>query len=228
MNIRSLSVVASCLIAPSAFALTFGQHQEACKNPKNFHNQIAPSKIEITCTDRQKNWRPSGSNKHSLNTSREITIETKSEKYDSTSESGTVPTNSFDLACPEFEEVQENVNVTFVETCDTLLQHQDGPVKYCIDKIDDLKRVNPEGFQAQKTGRTFSLCPPAELPKQCQTPNKQEQTPEQNPGKWRYQNVPYSQNIQRPLYNQFPGSPAAQINPSAGAAQTPPAYRYVR
>jgi hypothetical protein len=209
MKKLSLSIVTSCLIAPSAFALTFSQHQEACKNPKNFHNQISPTKIEITCTDHQKTWRHVGVGNHPLETNRAISIETKSDKYSSSVEVGTVPTVLYNLSCPKFEEIEENVNMTFTETCDTLLTYKEGAVKYCSDKIDEARTSNPEGIQTQSTGKVFSLCPGDALPnqdqsqqqdqcskqdqssKQDQCPSKQDQDVTQDqsskPGQYQYQ-----------------------------------------
>jgi len=177
----SLLVMTSCLVSSSAFALSFTQHQEACSNPKNFHNQIAPSKIEITCVDKQKTWKPAGVGSHSFATGRSVSIETKSDKYSSTVETGAVPSNSVDVSCPKFEEVEETVAMTFVENCDSLLTHKDGPVKYCSDKVNEARAANPEGIKAEKTGMVLSMCPSdnAQVPAQFQGKPGQAQNQDQ-------------------------------------------------
>lgn len=176
MKKLSLLVMTTCLVSSSAFALSFSDSQEACKHPKNFHNQIAPSKIEVTCTDKQKTWKSSGAGSHSLETGRSVAIETKSDKYASTLEAGVVPTDAMGVSCPKFEEVEETVTMTFVENCDSLLTYKEGPVKYCTDKIDGARNANPDGIQAKKTGRVLSMCPSdaaqVQNPQQGQVPNQ--------------------------------------------------------
>jgi hypothetical protein len=174
MNMFSTSLVALCFASPMALALgsgagqqpvaptvsnlSFADLQAACLNPAKFHNQAAPKNIQISCQDSQTSWVPDVSSTLSMTGQREITASIISDKYSSAAVSSAVPLSSATMACPQFKQVTNSIQVIQATSCDELVAFTGTSVDFCVAAANALRISNPQAVTEVATGQTVSLC----------------------------------------------------------------------
>jgi hypothetical protein len=150
------------------FVGSFDDIRGACQNPKQFHNQIAPTNLQVTCKDVQTRWTIDESTLHALDTSRQVTVQVNSDKYTSASETAMVASEAQAVGCPAYKEVIQTVETVRAVTCDELLAFQGTATDFCLDAVSALVDQNPEAINVQATGKVFNMCPSVEAPTQKQ------------------------------------------------------------
>ena len=157
-NIAIALISTATAVAGGKQLADFDALREACKDPAKYQNQIAPSNIQITCTDVQYNWQPSGNGSIQLDTKRFVTSALASDKYDVSASTREVNSGKQVAACPRFKEVTETVNQAKSLTCADLLGFPGTAADYCVALVDDLRKNNPGSVQFADTGRTVDAC----------------------------------------------------------------------
>ena len=138
--------------------LGFEDYREACLNPSRFHNQIAPTNIQISCHGVQLKWIPDDSTTMSMDNPRQMTASIYSDKYATSSLSGAILSPEQLLACPRFKQVTETVESLHAITCDELVAFSGTVLDFCTSRINSLRGVNPEAVRTLATGRVFDVC----------------------------------------------------------------------
>jgi hypothetical protein len=164
-KVSSLLVAATCLSATAAFADhqfigSFEDMVAACKNPSQFHNQIKPAKIQISCKDVQYKWAQDTGTMQPLDTSRTMTIQLNSDKYTSNAELAALPIDPQMVGCPAFKQVIDTVETVRDVTCDDLENFQGTAAQFCEQTIGMLVQQNSQAINRTETGRTFNMCLP--------------------------------------------------------------------
>ncbi|PIS10366.1 MAG: hypothetical protein COT73_09765 [Bdellovibrio sp. CG10_big_fil_rev_8_21_14_0_10_47_8] len=142
----------------SSQVLTFDDLKSACENPARFHNQIAPSNIQISCQDLQYKWVPDNEGIVNMPTSRMVTSAVYSDKYSSTPISAPVMTEIQKTGCPQFVEVVESVETVRAVSCDEITAYKGTSIDFCADTVNSLRAANFNAVNSKQTGRVMSLC----------------------------------------------------------------------
>lgn len=162
---KTFLVLGALVLGMSAQAatqrLSYDQVKEACRNPGNFHNQIKPANMEITCSDVQTRWIPVQEGEYTLPRMRKVTMTMTSDKYDVPGAAKDVATPSQGGACPRFKEVIEKVQATRSTTCEEILAFNGNEIQYCTGVIDEIRGSNPGSISIVDSGRVVSVCSPA-------------------------------------------------------------------
>jgi hypothetical protein len=187
MKKLSSVVIATCFSVSSiAFAgqqsvASFDDMKAACLNPAKFHNQIAPTNIQVSCRDVKMRWLPDAGTSQNLDTFRNITVQVNSDKYTSNAEMSAIPTDPQMVGCPAYKQVLETVETVRSVTCEELLAFNGTAAEFCASAVDSLIAQNPAAINVQDTGKVFNMCAvesPAQQQQQLpiqQAPKKQEQ-----------------------------------------------------
>lgn len=157
------SVVAVCFLSSlTALAatqtITFEDMKAACQNPARFHNQIAPSNIQISCKDVQLKWVPDTGTGQSLDNSRQITTSLISDKYTTDSFTAAIQMDAQTVVCPSYKQISETVNTVRSVSCDDMIAFKGGATEFCTATVNSLRAANPEAVNVQATGLTLNLC----------------------------------------------------------------------
>ena len=166
MNKLNLITLSAFIAASSAIAATgqqslgsFDEFKLACQHPAKFHNQVAPSNIQVACRDDQRKWVRTESTAHNLETSRNVTIQVNSDKYNSEDETYPIPMDLQSVGCPAYKEVRQVIETVRSATCEELLSFQGSASDFCLAAIATLPL---EDANVEDTGRTFNMCPAPE------------------------------------------------------------------
>jgi hypothetical protein len=143
---------------PGSIVLSFEDFKEACTNPSKFHNQIAPTNIQISCGDSELKWVPDTDGTENMDTGRQITVDLTSDKYMTSTMTGTVDSAPDVVTCPRFKQVAETVSAIQAATCDQLVAFKGNAIDYCTGVIDNLRRSNPASVISKETGQKLDLC----------------------------------------------------------------------
>lgn len=138
--------------------LTFEQFKEACQNPARFHNQVAPTDIQVTCSDVQLKWVPLKQSVLSLSTSRVVVASIASDKYSMSELVANVDSAAQAMACPHFKQISETVQTVRAASCDDLLAFQGDATSYCADAVNTLRADNADAIVTADTGTVVDLC----------------------------------------------------------------------
>ena len=138
--------------------VTFEDLKVACTNPARFHNQIAPTNIQVTCKDVQYKWVPDVDGSVSMTTSRLVTASVYADKYAAPPLTATLPSVPQVAACGQFKEVAETVETVRAVTCDELVAFNGTAADFCAGAVNSLRAANAESITVVPTGHTVSLC----------------------------------------------------------------------
>lgn len=162
-----LTSLAATLALTSAFTLlahsdmqrlSFDDLRSACQNPAKFHNQIAPTNIQISCNDLQYKWVSDSEGALSMPTARYITTTLTSDKYAVDTTTAGRPSDAQTAACPRFKQVAETVESVRSVSCDELVAFNGTVADFCSNSVNALRAANFEAVRSQDTGRTINLC----------------------------------------------------------------------
>ena len=138
--------------------MSFEDIKSACLNPARFHNQVAPSNIQIACKDVQSKWVADDQGSYSMGCGRMVTATVASDKYTSDAVSAQVKAAPQITACPRFKEITESVDTVRAVTCAEIVAFTGSSTDFCADAINSLRAVNPKAVIIANTGQTVSLC----------------------------------------------------------------------
>jgi hypothetical protein len=138
--------------------LRFEDVKEACLNPARFHNQVAPSNIQIQCRDVQYKWMPDAAGAMNIGTSRQITSSLLSDKYMVGSQSAPLTTPAQSVACPRFKMVEQVVETARAVTCAELVAFKGNAIEFCTATINNLVAANGKAVSSKETGRVVDMC----------------------------------------------------------------------
>jgi hypothetical protein len=144
--------------APATQTLGFDDLKAACQNPAAYHNQIAPSNIQVSCVDVQTKWvADTGSSITQPNT-REVTASVTSDKYSVNAVITPIVMPNQTIACDQFKEISETINTVRAVTCADLIAFTGESSDFCAQSSDSMRVANPSAVVTVDTGRTLSLC----------------------------------------------------------------------
>ncbi len=160
---KSLVLCTLALVSVSAFAnnkplTSFDDLRTACKEPAKYQNQVAPSNIQISCTDQQSAWVATAAGSVAMDTTHYVTSAIASDKYTVNPTTQEVKSASQVSACGRLKEVNETVSVPKSLSCDEVLAFQGDATAYCLALVADVKANNPSAVQFADTGRTLDTC----------------------------------------------------------------------
>jgi hypothetical protein len=139
-------------------SLSFAEIKAACTDPDRFHNQVAPSDIEITCQDTQYKWVQTKEGSYGMDASRRVEASVVSDKYQVKPDYETVPMTSMVGSCPRFKQVAETISYTMTITCRDLTSFPGNSIEYCIGITNQARSNNPKAISTVETGEVFDLC----------------------------------------------------------------------
>lgn len=142
----------------STQAISFEDLKIACSNPSRFHNQTAPSNIQISCTEMQTKWVPDTQGNVSLPTKRVVVTSVVSNKYTVSPATANLDSNPQDAPCGNFKQVIETVETLHSATCEQLMAFKGSGDEYCATNIDSIRLASPESIKSQDTGQKAGLC----------------------------------------------------------------------
>ena len=143
---------------PTVQGLSFEEIRISCQNPTRFHNQTAPSNIQVSCRDIQSKWIPDSDGTYSMLTARLVTSSVYSDKYSVSPQTAAVQTSPQVVACARFKEVSETVETIRSLSCDELVAFNGTSAEFCSAAVNSLRAVNVDAISSQPTGRITSLC----------------------------------------------------------------------
>jgi len=144
----------------------FEEMKAACQSPVKFHNQIAPTNIQVSCRDLVYRWVPDVQGSYSLATTRQVTASLISDKFTVTPLTVAVQAAPEVAQCGQFKQVAETVESVQAMSCADIIAYTGTATDYCTAAIDSLRLANASVVNSQDTGKTFSLCgaPASEAP----------------------------------------------------------------
>jgi len=164
---KKLLSITSTLCCVAAFAastvnaqqqLSFDELKAACQNPANYHNQVAPTNIQVSCLDVQTRWIPGNVGSTAADTSRQVTISVTSDKYSVAAMTETQASPPQIMSCASFKQIIEQVESVRAVTCDELIAYQGTAADFCAGAANDLRTANPTAIKTQETGQVLDLC----------------------------------------------------------------------
>lgn len=138
--------------------IRFEELKEACANPARYHNQVAPTNIQISCKEMRTKWVADPQDSVALPTKRLIVTSVISNKYSVSPTTAQVASEPQMGECNQFKQVLETVEAVHTGTCEALMAFQGTADEYCAANVDSLRTANPQSVQAQETGKKISFC----------------------------------------------------------------------
>lgn len=138
--------------------LSFEDLKVACQNPAKFHAQVAPSNIQVTCSDVQHRWVPDADGAFEMANSRSVTTAVYSDKYTVAPQSSALVSSNQVASCPQFKEVAETIEVARAVTCDEIVSFNGTGIDFCASAADAVRAANKGAIRMADTGRMISLC----------------------------------------------------------------------
>ena len=153
-------------VQSSQRVLSFDEIRLACQNPARFHNQSAPTNIQISCRDSHFHWLPSEQSSVGMKTSRLVTTSIQSDKYNVSPQTAVVTAPLQMAACDRFQEVADTVEIVRAVSCEDLLSYNGTAIDFCDSAITSMKQVNQDAGTRTLTGRQLNLCDHTEVVRQ--------------------------------------------------------------
>lgn len=146
--------------APTAGVQTirFEDLRAACETPAKYHNQTAPTNIQIGCQDLQLKWIPDTGKEMPVKTSRQLTVLAYSDKYNVEAVTSVLDSAPQSISCPRFKQIAEKVESMRSVTCADIIAFKGSAADFCAETINDVKGSNPTAPQVMDTGKVVDLC----------------------------------------------------------------------
>jgi hypothetical protein len=136
----------------------FDELKIACETPAKYHNQAAPTNIQIGCQDLQLKWVPDTDKELSIKTSRQVTVLAYSDKYNVEAVTSVLESPSQNMTCPRFKQIAEKVESMRAVTCADILAFKGSASDFCAETINAVKSSNPSAAIVSDTGKVVDLC----------------------------------------------------------------------
>lgn len=158
-------VLAVAMCASSAFAvsnqnLSFDQLKLACKEPGRFQNQMKPSELKITCSDRVYRWVPAGTAPMTMPSKRTVFFKVSSDKYTVPGSQQEIAAPELQTECPMLKQVEETTSISKELTCEQIEAFEGTTADLCVSYIDELRKENASSVEIRETGSVVSFCKP--------------------------------------------------------------------
>lgn len=158
---KTIIVTLATLTSLSTFAaqtLSFDEIKLACQEPAKFHNQIAPSSIQVSCRDMQLKWVPAADGAIQMQTARTMDVAVISDKYEIAPLAGELETSPQTFACAQYKQISEVVDTSRAVSCEELIAFSGSGIEFCAGAVNTLRAANLEAIVTTDTGLTASLC----------------------------------------------------------------------
>lgn len=146
----------------TGYAIGFEEIKMACENPGRYHNQTAPTNIQISCREVQTKWLPDQQKSIAMTVGREITTSVQSDKYTVAAYTEARNGEAQALGCPRYKQVSESVETVRAVTCQDIVSYKGSGTDFCAETLDSLKYANQAVLNVTDTGRTVDFCGEAE------------------------------------------------------------------
>ncbi|OQW51919.1 MAG: hypothetical protein A4S09_09645 [Proteobacteria bacterium SG_bin7] len=156
--------------------IRFEDLRVACETPAKYHNQTAPTNIQIGCQDLQLKWVPDTGKDMSVKTSRQLTVLAYSDKYNVEAVTAILDSAPQSINCPRFKQIAEKVESMRSVTCADILAFKGTAADFCAETINGVKGANPGAAQVTDTGKAVDLCG-GNVSQQAPTQGQGNQTP---------------------------------------------------
>ena len=144
--------------ASRAGRISFSELKEACVNPAKFHNQIAPTNIQISCQNLSYKWLPDAEGLLPMPSTRTVKSSVSSDKYTVGTVTAPLASPAQDMNCPRFKQVTNKVETVVNVTCEEILAFQGELTDYCTGALDRLIGANPAAIIQEDTGMSLDTC----------------------------------------------------------------------
>ncbi len=139
-------------------AVNFDDMKATCQNPAKFHNQIAPTNIQLSCKDLIYKWVPDQVGSYTLPTSRLVTASLISDKFSVSPLTAAVASEVQVAQCAQYKQVAESVETVRSMSCADVISYTGTSIDFCKVALDSLRIANRNVVSSQETGKTVSLC----------------------------------------------------------------------
>lgn len=163
---RNLIIAACCTIAASLVSakdpvqtIGFDEVKAACLNPARFHNQVAPTNIQVSCRDVQLKWVPANDGTVALPTAHAVTTSVMSDKYNVAPVSATMDSAAQVFSCAQYKQVAESLELVRASSCDEMVAYTGSAADFCSAAAATMRANNASAIVTADTGQTVSLCP---------------------------------------------------------------------
>ncbi|GIL18619.1 MAG: hypothetical protein BroJett040_23700 [Oligoflexia bacterium] len=138
--------------------LGFEEIREACLNPAKYHNQVAPTDIQIACRDLQIKWVADSDGSMKMPNGRHMTGTIISDKYTSDAVTAVLVSADQVATCPRFKQVAETLESVYAVTCQELVSFTGSLMDFCAAKTNSLRAANPKAIKVEATGQVVDYC----------------------------------------------------------------------
>ncbi len=143
---------------PQLMGLNFSDMKAACQTPARFHNQIAPTNIQLSCKNLVTRWVQDDSGSYTMPSTRQVTASLISDKYNVAPVTAPVQSAPQTSACPQFKQVQDTVETVRAISCTDVIAYEGSAIDFCATTVDALVGANQNAVKSQDTGKKISLC----------------------------------------------------------------------
>lgn len=158
LAISTVALAASAGAGDTIKILGFDDVKAACLNPAQFQNQVAPTNIQVACRDVQLKWVASPDGTLSLPTAHAVVASVISDKYSVAPMAANLDSADQVLACPQYRQVSEVVDMVRAASCDELIAFTGSGFDYCRVAVEAMRESNPASIVTADTGKVVSLC----------------------------------------------------------------------
>lgn len=143
--------------------ITFQELRAACADPVRYHNQVAPSNIQVSCTEMKTKWVADPQSSVTLPTKRVVVTSVASNKYTVSPTTAELASDPQTATCDQYKQVIETVDAVQSTSCERILSFEGAPEEFCAASIDALRVGNPDAIKVQETGKKAGFCNPKML-----------------------------------------------------------------
>ena len=155
MTLASAMVLASDPVR----TIGFDEVKAACLDPAQYQNQVAPTNIQVSCRDVQLKWVQTSDGSVSLPTAHAVTTSVASDKYNVSPVSGTIDSASQVVACSQYKQIVESLELVRATSCDELVAYTGSAVDFCSAAAATMRANNASAIVTADTGHAMSMCP---------------------------------------------------------------------
>lgn len=158
LSLGQIQASASEQAPPDANVLRFDELREACANPARFHNQVAPSNIQVSCTELKTKWVADPQSSVALPTKRVVVTSISSNKYKVNPITAELASDPQPAGCDQYKQVIETLESVQSTTCEQIMAHQGTADEFCAGQLESLKMANPQSVKQEETGKKAGFC----------------------------------------------------------------------
>ncbi|MEY4616483.1 MAG: hypothetical protein RJB66_1443 [Pseudomonadota bacterium] len=158
LGLCQMNAMASEQAPSDSRILQFEELREACANPARFQNQVAPSNIQVSCTELKTKWVADPQSSVALPTRRVVVTSVSSNKYKVNPVTAELASEPQAAGCDQYKQVIETLETVQSTTCEQIMAHQGTADEFCAGHIESLKVANPQSVRQEETGKKAGFC----------------------------------------------------------------------